>query len=107
MTPERTPQSPTPPSPREEGDRRVRRVTRGVAAAAILGTAVFGGLAYAHNGDSATSSSSGTAASSSSSSSSSDGWFTRDDDGDRGGIVPGTQAPQPTQQAPAATSGAS
>ena len=106
MTPERTPQSPTPPSPREEGDRRVRRVTRGVAAAAILGAAVFGGLAYAHNGDSATSSS-GTAASSSSSSSSSDGWFTRDDDGDRGGIVQGTQAPQPTQQAPAATSGAS
>ena len=104
MTPERTPQSPTPPSPREEGDRRVRRVTRGVAAAAILGTAVFGGLAYAHNGDTATSSS-GTAATSSSSSS--DGWFTRDDDGDRGGIVQGTQAPQPTQQAPAATSGAS
>ena len=106
MTPERTPQNPTPPSPREEGDRRVRRVTRGVAAAAILGTAVFGGLAYAHNGDTATSSS-GTAATASSSSSSSDGWFTRGDDGDRGGIVQGTQAPQPTQQAPAATSGAS
>ena len=36
-----------PPEPRDAHTRRIRRVTRGVAAAAVLGTAAFGGLAAA------------------------------------------------------------
>jgi hypothetical protein len=39
--------SPPSPEPRDAQVRAVRRVTRGVAAAAVLGTAVFGGLAAA------------------------------------------------------------
>lgn len=103
MTPDRTPQRPASPAPREEGNRRVRRVTRGVAAAAILGTAVFGGLAWAADDDSGATSSGASATSSPSLGS----FFGDDDDDGHGSVDQGWQAPSATQQPPAATSGAS
>ena len=58
MTIYRTPDpDPDLPNERDTRIRRVSRVTRGVAAAAVLGTAVFGGLAATtyHGGTQATS----------------------------------------------------
>ena len=45
--------SPLPTDARRDQHLRVRRVTRGVAAAAVLGTAVVGGLAAAGSNESA------------------------------------------------------
>lgn len=104
MTPDRTPQRPVSPAARDQGNRSVKRITRGVAAAAILGTAVFGGLAWAAADGTGTTSSNTEADSSSFL-----GSFFHDDDDDdgHGAIDQGWQAPSATQQAPAATSGAS
>jgi hypothetical protein len=85
----------------------VRRVTAGVAAAAVLGTVVFGGLAAAGSKDSA----------SADDPAATTGGPTGDDgaQGDRGGdAMPGrffddggAQTPSPSEQAPVAPSGAS
>ncbi len=54
MTTDRTPPSPDAPRERDAGVRRVSRVGYGLAAAAVLGTALFGGLAAASHDTSAT-----------------------------------------------------
>ena len=98
MTIYRTPDpDPDLPNERDTRIRRVTRVTRGVAAAAVLGTAVFGGLAAAtyHGGTQATS----TAASS--------GASTATASVATKASLSAAQAPSASTQTPVASSGGS
>lgn len=68
MTSDRTPPSEDAPRERDDGVRSVERVGYGLAAAAVLGTALFGGLAATSHQTAATTTASGASSASSSTS---------------------------------------
>ncbi len=92
MTTDRTPPPPHGPRDRDAGARRVTRVGYGVAAAAVLGTAVFGGLAASSHQSATTSGAAATAAASTPSA---------------GVTAQSASAPAATAQTPVASSGGS
>jgi len=88
---------------RDEGLRRIRSITRWVAATAVAGTAVLAGLVYEATPGRATSTAStpgGTAGPTATTGA-------VPDPGAAGGFQPPDQAPVPVQQAPVVRSGSS